>query len=87
MIEKQNFFQNAKIEAEALISPNKMEVLPGPLPDGRKSGGDEGLGSRLGMVFLHLSHKCRASRLGINSRAQLATDSALHSWGATGQNS
>ena len=24
-----------------------MEVLPGPLPDGRRSGGDEGLGSRL----------------------------------------
>ena len=25
-----------------------MEVLPGPLPGGRRSGGDEGLGSRLG---------------------------------------
>ena len=24
-----------------------MEVLPGPLPDGRRSGSDEGLGSRL----------------------------------------
>ena len=24
-----------------------MEVLPGPLPDGRRSGGDEGLGPRL----------------------------------------
>ena len=24
-----------------------MEVFPGPLPDGRRSGGDEGLGSRL----------------------------------------
>ena len=24
-----------------------MKVLPGPLPDGRRSGGDEGLGSRL----------------------------------------
>ena len=24
-----------------------MEVLPGPLPEGRRSGGDEGLGSRL----------------------------------------
>ena len=24
-----------------------MAVLPGPLPDGRRSGGDEGLGSRL----------------------------------------
>ena len=24
-----------------------MEVLPGPLPNGRRSGGDEGLGSRL----------------------------------------
>ena len=24
-----------------------MEVSPGPLPDGRRSGGDEGLGSRL----------------------------------------
>ena len=24
-----------------------MEVLPGPLPDGRRFGGDEGLGSRL----------------------------------------
>ena len=23
-----------------------MEVFPGPLPDGRRSGGDEGLGSR-----------------------------------------
>ena len=30
-----------------------MEVLPGPLPDGRRSGGDEGLGSRLNQaVFL-----------------------------------
>ena len=29
---------------------NKMEVLPGPLPDGRRSGGDEGLGSRLVVV-------------------------------------
>ena len=29
-----------------------MEVLPGPLPDGRRSGGDEGLGSRLpSLVF------------------------------------
>ena len=27
-----------------------MEVLPGPLPDGRRSGGDEGLGSRLSFV-------------------------------------
>ena len=26
---------------------NKMEVLPGPLPDGRRFSGDEGLGSRL----------------------------------------
>ena len=30
-----------------------MEVLPGPLPDGRRSGGDEGLGSRLGAFFRH----------------------------------
>ena len=29
-----------------------MEVLPGPLPDGRRSGGDEGLGSRLCRHFL-----------------------------------
>ena len=29
-----------------------MEVLPGPLPDGRRSGGDEGLGSRLTFAFL-----------------------------------
>ena len=38
------------------------------------------------MVLLHLSHKCRASRLGINSRAQLATASAAHWWGPTGWN-
>ena len=38
-------------------------------------------------AFLYLSHKCRASRLGINFRAQLATDSALHWWGPTGRNS
>ena len=31
--------------------------------------------------------KCRASRLGINSCFQLATDSALHWWGPTGRNS
>ena len=31
-------------------------------------------------------HKCRPSRLGINSRAQLATYSALHWWGPTGRN-
>ena len=47
MIEKRNFFQTQKIKTEALISPNKMEVLPGPLPDGRRSGGDGGLGLRL----------------------------------------
>ena len=47
MIEKRTFSKTQKIEADALISPNKMEVLPGPLPDGRRSGGDEGLGSRL----------------------------------------
>ena len=40
-----------------------------------------------GMVLLHLSHKCRASRLGINSCAQLATDSALDWWDPTGRNS
>ena len=34
-------------QRSALVSPNKMAVLPGPLPDGRRSGGDEGLGSRL----------------------------------------
>ena len=28
----------------------KTAVLPGPLPDGRRSGGDEGLGSRLGSL-------------------------------------
>ena len=31
-----------------------MEVLPGPLPDGRRSGGDEGLGSRLAQVHVRL---------------------------------
>ena len=35
-----------------------MAVLPGPLPDGRRSGGDEGLGSRLyaskGPVAVHI---------------------------------
>ena len=29
-----------------------MEVLPGPLPDGRRSGGDEGLGSRLVQMLI-----------------------------------
>ena len=43
----ETFSKTQKIEAEALIFPNEMEVLPGPLPDGRRSGGDEGLGSRL----------------------------------------
>ena len=33
-----------------------MEVLPGPLPDGRRSGGDEGLGSRLGSRLLVTLH-------------------------------
>ena len=28
-----------------------MEVLPGPLPDGRRSGSDEGLGSRLPLAM------------------------------------
>ena len=38
------------------------------------------------MVLSHWSHKCRASRLGINSRAQLVTDPALHRWGSTAWN-
>ena len=37
-----------------------MAVLPGPLPDGRRSGGDEGLGSRLGQRCV----RCYARRLG-----------------------
>ena len=40
-----------------------------------------------GMVFSHLSHKRRASRLGINSCIQVATDPALHGRGPTGWNS
>ena len=36
---------------------------------------------------LYLSHKCRASRQGIQSCAQLARDSALHWRGLTGRNS
>ena len=40
------FLKREKMDEVALISPNKMAV-PGPLPDGRRSGGDEGLGSRL----------------------------------------
>ena len=40
-----------------------------------------------GMALSHLSHKCRASRLGINSCVQLATDPALHWRGPTGRNS
>ena len=41
------FLKREKKDVVALISPNKMAVLPDPLPDGRRSGGDEGLGSRL----------------------------------------
>ena len=43
------FLKREKMVEVALISPNEMAVLPwpGPLPDGRRSGGDEGLGSRL----------------------------------------
>ena len=48
MTENKTFSKTQKIEVEALISLNKMEVLPGPLPDGRRSVGDEGLGSRPG---------------------------------------
>ena len=33
-----------------------MAVLPGPLPDGRRSGGDEGLGSRLAVYCALLSN-------------------------------
>ena len=32
-----------------------MAVLPGPLPDGRRSGGDEGLGSRLAYGWFSLA--------------------------------
>ena len=42
------FQKREKMDEVALNSPNKMAVLPGPLPDGRRSGGDEGLGSRQG---------------------------------------
>ena len=38
-------------------------------------------------TLLHVSHKCRASRLGINSCARLATDPALHWWGPTARSS
>ena len=38
------------------------------------------------LVISHLSHKCRASRLGINSSVHLATDPALHWWDCTGWN-
>ena len=44
------FLKREKMDEVALISPNKMAVLPGLLPDGRRSGGDEGLGSRLGVL-------------------------------------
>ena len=54
----ETFSKTQKIEAEALISPNKMEVLPGPRPDGRRSGGDEGLGSRLGKGVLVKPRLC-----------------------------
>ena len=43
------FLKREKMVEVALISPNKMAVLPGPLPDGRRSGGEEGLGSRLAL--------------------------------------
>ena len=36
---------------------NKIEVLPGPLPDGQRSGGDEGLGSRLGCEWTRVTRK------------------------------
>ena len=32
-----------------------MEILPGPLPDGRRSGGDEGLGWRLPSIFVTIA--------------------------------
>ena len=41
------FLKREKMDEVALNSPNKMAVLPGPLPDGRRSGRDEGLGSKL----------------------------------------
>ena len=40
-----------------------------------------------GMVPLHLSHKCGASRLGINSCVQLAAVPAQHWWDPAGRNS
>ena len=54
------FLKREKMDEVALISPNKMAVLPGPLPDGRRSGGDEGLGSRLRAASLraHGSARC-----------------------------
>ena len=40
-----------------------------------------------GVVLSHLSHKWRASRLGINSCVQPSTDPALHWWDRTGRSS
>ena len=40
-----------------------MEVLPSPLPDGRRSGGDEGLGSRL-PVWRYCNHSDDHSQFG-----------------------
>ena len=62
------FLKREKMDEVALISPNKMAVLPGPLPDGRRSGGDEGLGSRLPLTLIMMM----IQRVRATSRPQLA---------------
>ena len=54
-----------------------MAVLPGPLPDGRRSGGDEGLGSRL-VLFPRESAKSIAIAIDISRTALKRAEMRIH---------